>query len=705
MKTVMCAVCGLLLLASGVRAEATLPELGPIVIALSPLGARQGETLDVQFLGRNLEGTSEIKFARPDINARVVVSDFFLVQAHITVGPKVPVGLHDFRLRTPVGTHVGVFHVGSLPRVSDTEPNNDLKQAQRIKLPAMIDGVLDIDDYDVFRFHADAGQTVIFDLYSTRAGTRFDSTLTILDERGAELDFIDDAYIQKDPYLPFKAKKTGDYFVRVAGSAEPIAGLFEGTPYSSYRLVAGVVPHMLHALPAGMQRGTTNDVRITGFNLQTIDRIVLGDSLAEGSVVKAEPGMLIARMAVPASVQPGRYPLRAFSRSQEVMRQIEVVVSDLEEHLVTPESSLQAPQPITVPVAQSGVFDHKKAAHFFAFNVEAGERLVFDVDSMKLGYLDDPLVSLYTADGKLLASHDDRVQQNGDEPPNLDSYLVYEFEKAGRYVAMIRDCANRGDPNYIYRLAVSRARPDFDLRSLTPELTLFRGRTVLLPVRVRRFGGWSTPVEVWLDKPPAGITGEHVVAEPKDTIVKDNCALDRQLDGTNLSLPIRVAPGTPGGQYPLRLRARGVINGKVVEHAAEVLYFWERVGKVSGPVEDQKLVATVTDLPPIVLEVNHNSRPGTFEPAEFISLGPDKTARLPILVHRYDGGHSPLTLEPESPVEGLKFENNVLPPGKLSCELKLRAGQSFKPGRFRLRAGSSLSPPITLMPERPEDQQ
>ena len=87
-----------------------------------------------------------------------------------------------------------------------------------------------------------------------------------------------------------------------------------------------------------------------------------------------------------------------------------------------------------------------------------------------------------------------------------------------------------------------------------------------------------------------------------------------------------------------------------------------------------------------------------------IRLG-DETARLPILVHRYDGGHSPLTLEPESPVEGLKFENNVLPPGKLSCELKLRAGQSFKPGRFRLRAGSSLSPPITLMPERPEDQQ
>src|SRR5580704_15780389 len=198
MKTVCYAVCAVLAVASTARSDVTLPELAPIVIAVSPLGARQGETLDVQLLGRNLEGAGEITFARPDIKGKVVVADFFFVQVHITVGPKVPVGLHDFRLRTPVGTHVGVFQVGSLPRVSDTEPNNDLKHAQPVKLPAMIDGVLDLDDYDVFRFHADAGQTVVFDLYSTRAGTRFDSTLTVLDERGAELDFIDDAYIQKD---------------------------------------------------------------------------------------------------------------------------------------------------------------------------------------------------------------------------------------------------------------------------------------------------------------------------------------------------------------------------------------------------------------------------------------------------------------------------------------------------------------------------
>src|SRR5438094_633809 len=599
MKAVGVAVVSLFLLAAAVHGDANLPDLGPIIISVFPLGARQGETLDVQILGRNLNDTRDLVFARPDIQAQVLASDFFSVKARISVGSRVPVGLHDYRLRTPSGTHVGVFHVGSLTRLSEVEPNNDLKHAQKITLPVMVDGVVENDDYDVFRFHAEAGQTLIFDVMATRAGSRLDSTITILDERGAELDFIDDYYIHKDPYLSLAVKKTGDYFVRVAAATEPIATLLDGSRYSSYRLVAGAVPHMLHVLPAGARRGATTELRIAGLNLKNIDRVILGDSLAEGKVAAATAESLTVHMAVPATVAPGRYPLRAFAGSFEAPLQVQIVVSDLEEKLATPARSRDNPQSILVPVALNGVFDTKKARDFFAFDVRAGERLVFDVDSMKLGFLDDPLVAVYTLDGKLLASHDDRLQQNGDEPPNLDSYLVYTFEKAGRYIAMIRDCAERGNPNYVYRLAIYPGQPDFDLRSLTPELTLFRGRTVPLPVRVRRFGGWSTPVEVWVDNLPPGVTSEKMTAEPKDTIVKDNCALDRQLDGTNVNLPLRIAKDAPAGDHPIRLHARGAIGGKVVEHTAEILYWWEHVGKVTGAVEEQKLVATVTDLPSV----------------------------------------------------------------------------------------------------------
>ncbi len=685
MRTVGVVVWCLFLLAAGVRGDANLPDLGPMVISVFPLGARQAETLDVEILGRNLDGTRDITFARPDIQAQVLSSSFFSVKARISVGPKAPVGLHDYRLRTPRGTHVGVFHVGSLPRLNEVEPNNDLKHAQTIVLPVMVDGVVENDDYDVFRFHAEAGQTLVFDVMATRAGSRLDSTIMILDERGAELDFIDDYYIHKDPYLSFAVKKTGDYFVRVAAATEPIATLLDGSRYSSYRLVAGAVPHMLHVLPAGARRGATSEIRIAGLNLQNVDRVILGESLAEGKVVASAADSLTVRMSVPATLAPGRYPLRAFAGSFEAPLQIQMVVSDLEEKLATPARSRGNPQSITFPVALSGVFDQKKARDFFAFDVRAGERLVFDVDSMKLGFLDDPLVAVYTPDGKLLASHDDRLQQNGDEPPNLDSYLVYTFEKAGRYIAMIRDCAERGNPNYVYRLAIYPGQPDFDLKSLTPELTLFRGRTVPLPVRVRRFGGWSTPVEVWVENLPRGVTSEKMTAEPKDTIVKDNCALDRQLDGTNVDLPLHIAADAPAGDYSIRLHARGVMDGKLVEHTAEILYWWEHVGKVTGAVEEQKLIATVTDLPAVV-----------FESPESLPVAPGKVARLRVQVRRYDDGKSPLRIEPENPVEGVKFENNELAPGVVTAELKLTASGSFKPGWFKLRSGSSVSPPIEL---------
>src|SRR5262249_6496981 len=178
-------------------------------------------------------------------------------------------------------------------------------------------------------------------------------------------------------------------------------------------------------------------------------------------------------------------------------------------------------------------------AHFFALDVRAGERLVFDVDAMKLGYLVDPIVAIYSLNGDLIAFDDDRLQQNGKQVPNLDPYLVYTFEKQGRYVVMIRDLAERGDPNYAYRLAIYPAEPDFDLKIMAPTITLYRGQTVELPVRVRRHGGWNTPVDVWVENPPAGVANEKRTARPKPTIVTDDCSPERRPDGPDEAWPIR----------------------------------------------------------------------------------------------------------------------------------------------------------------------
>lgn len=674
------AISVVLFLAPRIAAAAgELPDLAPQVRSIAPLGGRAGETLDVRISGRRLDGTLDVTFARPDIRAEVVSSDFSTVKLKVSVARHVPTGLHDYRLRTPRGTLVGVFHIAALKAVGEVEPNNDVGHAQPIALPAIVDGSIGPGDYDVFRFHAETGETFIFDVLARRAGSTLDSSLSILDERGNELDFIDDYYIHKDPYLAFAAKRSGDYFVRVSATAE-------GRPAADpYRLVAGALPHMLRVLPAGARRGASNQLRISGLNLDRIDRFVLGEGLAEGRVVTASPDSLTLQVDIPASVPAGRYPLRAFSKEMEAPLPITLLVSDLAEHLAAPARTRALPQSIRLPGAFSGVLDQRGAAHFFTFEAQAGERLVFDVDAMKLGYLVDPVVAIYDPDGRLLASDDDRLQQNGDQPPNLDPYLVHTLEKAGRYIVMIRDLARRGDTNYVYRLAIYPGIPDFDVKGLTPSITVYRGKTGVLPVRVRRHGGWDTPVEVWVENLPAGVTSEKRIAEPKPTIAKDNCALEHRLDGTNVDLPLHLSHNAALGSHPLQVRARGVWNGRIVEHTAEIFYKWDSVGKVTGPIADQTLVATVAELPQVILE-----------PPETLTLIPGKPARMRVLVTRLDGATTALPIEPESPVEGLTFENNVLPPGAAQIELRITTSGSVKARAFRLRAGPALSQFIAL---------
>jgi hypothetical protein len=416
------------------------------------------------------------------------------------------------------------------------------------------------------------------------------------------------------------------------------------------------------------------------------------DGLAEGKVLSATPGLVTFRLEIPSSAPPGNYWLHAFAGAREAPLPIPLVVSDLEEKLSTPARSRTEPQPVQAPVAISGALDRRRDAHFFAVDAKAGERLVFDVDAMKLGYLVDPVLAIYSPDGQLLGSDDDRLQQNGKQVPNLDPYLVQTFEKEGRYTVMIRDLAERGDANYAYRLAIYPAKPDFDLKAMAPTVTLYRGQTVSLPVRVRRHGGWDTPVEVWAENLPPGVANEKQVAEPKPTIVTDDCSLERRLDGTDVHVPLTVAADATLGSYPLRLRARGSLDGHVVEHEAEVQYKWESVGKVSGPIEDQLLIFTIAELPPVLLDA-----------PETLTLSAGKPARFRVLVTRFDGGKAPLTVESDTPLEGVKFENNVLAPGASQIELRITAEGRIKPVSFRLRAGPGLSQRIALRSGQGED--
>ena len=308
----------------------------------------------------------------------------------------------------------------------------------------MIDGVVDIDDYDVFRFHADAGQTVVFDVLLDAGRHAF----------------------RQHAHHPRRARGRARLHRRRLHPEGSVPGLYRRRRRA---IISSASPDRPSRSPAfsrarptavtgwwqapcrtcctrcrpGCGAGARTKCSITGYNLQTIDRVVSG-RLA---------GRRQSRPSRARHARRFRSSSRSSHRSWDVIRCGLSPVRKKRCGKSTSSSPTSKSSSSTRPArattrSRSRMSDcaerrvrSQEGGPFLCVRRPGrrapGVRRRFDEARLPRR----SLVSLYTTDGKLLASHDDRVQQNGDEPPNLDSYLVYTFEKAGRYIAMIRDCA------------------------------------------------------------------------------------------------------------------------------------------------------------------------------------------------------------------------------------------------------------------------
>src|SRR5207253_4021144 len=112
-------------------------------------------------------------------------------------------GRHDFRLISPAGSNLAWFDVGYFQETAEAEPNDSPTQAQPVTMPALVNGIIKKGDYDFYRFIAQGGETITFDLNGTRNGSPLDAVLALFDEAGEQLAYNDDYYIFKDPHLTY----------------------------------------------------------------------------------------------------------------------------------------------------------------------------------------------------------------------------------------------------------------------------------------------------------------------------------------------------------------------------------------------------------------------------------------------------------------------------------------------------------------------
>ncbi len=148
----------------------TIGEL-PFVTSIFPIGGQAGAPLAIRMKGWNLESA---EMAPPALDAGPGIHEL-VAPARKWVSNRVP------------------FALDPLPDCQESEPNNTLKQAQRVKLPIFVNGRMNqTDDLDVFQFAGRAGDTIAAEVHARRLESPLDSVLRLTDPDGKVLAWNDD---------------------------------------------------------------------------------------------------------------------------------------------------------------------------------------------------------------------------------------------------------------------------------------------------------------------------------------------------------------------------------------------------------------------------------------------------------------------------------------------------------------------------------
>ncbi|QDT57174.1 putative subtilase-type serine protease precursor [Caulifigura coniformis] len=200
----------------------------PLPAAISPLGGKPGETVNVQFLGDPLG-----EFTKPFVVPQPGDEGLVYVEAAGDTG---------------VAPSSFPFRSSPLENVLEQEPNETVKEAIAAPAPGAWNGKLDKPgDIDCYKFTAKKGQVFDINVYGRRLRTAIDAVLTIRKADGGGLASNDDNR-NPDSYVRFTAPADGEYIAEIRDQ------LRNGGPGYTYRIEATAVTPRVSATTAEIRR-------------------------------------------------------------------------------------------------------------------------------------------------------------------------------------------------------------------------------------------------------------------------------------------------------------------------------------------------------------------------------------------------------------------------------------------------------------------
>ena len=108
-------------------------------------------------------------------------------------------------------------------------------------------------------------------------------------------------------------------------------------------------------------------------------------------------------------------------------------------------------QPLVIGQSVDGTIEHPRQVHVYRIDGQAGQKIVAEVIAARQGSLLDSLLTLYDAQGNIVATNDDFGGSS-------DSRLETTLPAAGPYYLSLIDAFDLGGPLHVFRLTLRNGR-------------------------------------------------------------------------------------------------------------------------------------------------------------------------------------------------------------------------------------------------------
>jgi hypothetical protein len=497
----------------------------PQIERLFPPGAQRGSTVTVSLTGKPGDGPLQIWSDRGQLTFSVAEKGD---SVQVTVPGDASPGIHRLRFFNMHGASpLKAFVVGNLAEISEKEPNNKLADAQHPGTSqVVVNGVLqEGGDVDTYAVSLVKGQTLVAAMLAYRElDSPMDATLQLLNPRGTLVEQNDDDH-GNDPQLVHEAREDGVYFVRTFAfpSAPNSTIQFSGAPTYIYRLTLTTGPFADYSLPMTAEAAKPAEVHLVGWNLPA------------------------SQQQVSVTPQPGESVTPLSGRDLGLPLAVDVVP-----YSSTAEGTDSAAADHAPPFSVSGVIRAPREQDSFWFVGRKDQRLrIRAVARARFSQL-DPMVTVYSEDGKELVTADDI------DGANMDASTDVTIPADGRYRIQVKDRFDHGGLRFFYYITCEEPQPTFfatlaeNAFAMAPEMPLS------IAVSIDRRDGFAGVIDFQVEGLPEGIVAETARSEKEGDSAKTVTLKLTGAPAAGFSGPLRIRAVSPDG--PQRL-VTAVISG------------------------------------------------------------------------------------------------------------------------------------------------